>query len=160
MAQTFNPALDALSLQRGVEGKGLQPSRGSSRAVCGQETSTGLHPLSWQHSQGEVHLGCLEGEASSWFPVPPHGCEVLWNQHCRDVQPSRCCGAPSSSPGPWVAQLRLSSAPQSSPSRPPAPLPKSRQPFLHVAFQSPQATVLSSKAPGSLSCFGGCSSHV
>lgn len=37
MAQTSSPALDAMSLQMWVEGKGLQPSRGSARATCGQE---------------------------------------------------------------------------------------------------------------------------
>lgn len=85
MAQAFNPTLDALSLQSGVEGKGLEPSKGSSRAICGQETSARLHPLAWQHPWGDVHLGCLGGEASHRLPVPLHGCEAV-----------RCCGLSTS----------------------------------------------------------------
>lgn len=67
----------------------------------------------------------------------------------------------------WDPGLHSSGSPQfpqTSPGHPPAPqpapFPKLRQPFLHVTFQSLQVTVLSSKAPGSLSSFGGCSSHV
>lgn len=75
MAQTFSPTPDALSLQRGVEGRGLQPSRGSSGAPCGQETSAQLHPLAWQRSWGEVHF---REKPASGSPSP-----------CTAV---RCCG--------------------------------------------------------------------
>lgn len=147
MAQTFSPALDALSLQRGVEGKGLQLSRRSSKAVCGQETSARLHPLAWQHSWGEVHLGCLGGELAA--PCPRAGLrgfvDSAQQRHAAQQRRRRAAqppwgAAPLPARAPGLPRSGSPQFPQTSPSHPPAPqpapLPKRRQRFLHVAFQS------------------------
>lgn len=106
MAQTSSPALDAMSLQKRVEGKRLQPSRGSSRAACGQNSFTQLHALVWQ----------TLGERSNWTPwrrshtAAPHPLAWLWpvaNSALQRQEPS----SPTASLGPWTAQFRLSSAP-------------------------------------------------
>lgn len=135
-----------MSLQRWVEGKVLQPSRGSSR-VCGQGIFIQLHALVWQYSRGEGHL-MPWGRSQTSAPHP-----LAWQTQRQE--PSRC-EQPHSQPGTLdcTVQALLSHPPAPQP----APFPKLRQPFLHVTFQSLQVTVLSSKAQEYLSSFGGCSS--
>lgn len=140
MAQTSSLALDDMSLQRWVEGKGLQPFGVSSRAACGQDTFTQLHALVWQRSWGEGHLDALGEKPDCSSPSP---CVAVM---CCRLSTAETGAQQGPSLGPWTAQSRLFSAPtallispqlpQTSPSHlpapQPAPLPKLRQPFLHV----------------------------
>lgn len=162
MAHTSSPALDAMSLQRWVEGKGLQPSGGSSRAACGQDTFTQLHALVWQHSWGEGHLDAL-GEKPG--PRSPSPCVAVTCYRLSTAETGAQQAWAALQPA-WDPELHSSGSPQlpqtspsHSPASQPAPFPKLRQSLFHVTFQSPQVTVLSSKVSEYHSSFGGCPSH-